>query len=161
MELIQLETRIAAPAERCFLLSLNIDLHKQSTVQTSEEAIAGVTSGIIGPGERVTWRGRHFGLMLTHETLISQYDRPNHFQDIMLRGMFRSFEHDHFFDTLEDGTTLMRDELRFAAPLGPLGRIADVLFLQSYLSRFLAQRNDLIRTIAEGDPNVWQPLIET
>ena len=161
MQLIQLETRIAAPAERCFLLSLNIDLHKQSTSQTSEEAIAGVTSGIIGPGERVTWRGRHFGLMLTHETLISQYERPNHFQDIMLRGMFRSFEHDHFFDALEDGTTLMRDELRFAAPLGPLGRIADVLFLQSYLSRFLAQRNDLIRTIAEGDPNVWQPLIET
>ena len=161
MQLIQLETRIAAPAERCFLLSLNIDLHKQSTSQTSEEAIAGVTSGIIGPGERVTWRGRHFGLMLTHETLISQYDRPNHFQDIMLRGMFHSFEHDHFFDALEDGTTLMRDELRIAAPLGPLGRIADVLFLQSYLSRFLAQRNDLIRTIAEGDPNVWQPLIET
>ncbi len=161
MQLIQLETKIAAPAERCFLLSLNIDLHKQSTKQTSEEAIAGVTSGIIGPGERVTWRGRHFGLMLMHETLISQYDRPNHFQDIMLRGMFRSFEHDHFFDALEDGTTRMRDELRFAAPLGPLGRIAEVLVLRSYLLRFLAQRNDLIRAIAEGDPNVWQPLIET
>jgi ligand-binding SRPBCC domain-containing protein len=132
VQLIQLETRIAAPAERCFLLSLNIDLHKQSAAQTNEVAIAGVTSGIIGPGERVTWRGRHFGLMLTHETLISQYDRPNHFQDIMLRGMFRSFEHDHFFDALEDGTTLMRDELRFIAPFGPLGRFAETIFLRRY-----------------------------
>ncbi len=51
MQLIQLETKIATPPERCFLLSLNIDLHMQSTEQTSEVAIAGVTHGIIGPGE--------------------------------------------------------------------------------------------------------------
>ncbi len=42
MQLILLETRIAAPPDRCFLLSLNIDLHKESTAQTSERAIAGV-----------------------------------------------------------------------------------------------------------------------
>jgi hypothetical protein len=70
VQTIILETRIAAPAERCFLLSLSVDLHKASTEQTSEEAIAGVTSGIMGPGEDVTWRARHFGLMLTHATLI-------------------------------------------------------------------------------------------
>ena len=60
MQLIQLETKIAAPPERCFLLSLNIDLHMESTAPTREVAIAGVTHGIIGPGETVTWRGRHF-----------------------------------------------------------------------------------------------------
>jgi hypothetical protein len=30
VQLIELETRIAAPPERCFLLSLNIDLHMDS-----------------------------------------------------------------------------------------------------------------------------------
>jgi len=131
VQLIQLETKIAAPPERCFLLSLNIDLHKESTAQTSERAIAGVTHGLIGPDEKVTWEGRHFGFRLTHETLISQYDRPHHFQDIMLRGMFKLFEHDHTFDQLPDGSTLMTDELRFAAPLGPLGRIAERLSTSS------------------------------
>jgi ligand-binding SRPBCC domain-containing protein len=126
MQLIQLETKISAPPDRCFLLSLNIDLHKESTAQTSERAIAGVTHGLIGPNETVTFQGRHFGLLLTHETLISKYDRPRHFQDTMLRGMFKSFEHDHYFDELPDRTTLMRDELRFVAPLGPLGRIAEM-----------------------------------
>ena len=100
MQTIHLQTRIAAPPDRCFLLSLNIDLHKESTAQTSERAIAGVTHGIIGPNETVTWQGRHFGFMLTHETLISKYERPHHFQDIMLRGMFKSFKHDHTFDEL-------------------------------------------------------------
>ena len=146
MQRIQLETTIAAPPERCFLLSLNIDLHKESTAQTNERAIAGITHGLIGPNETVTWEGRHFGFMLTHETLISNYDRPRHFQDIMLRGMFKSFEHDHFFDLLPDGSTLMRDELRFAAPYGPLGRIAESLFLRRYLAGFLVERNNLIKS---------------
>ena len=116
MQLIQLETYIAAPPDRCFLLSLNLDLHMASTAPTRERAIAGVTHGLIGPGETVTWRGRHFGFLLTHRSLISQYERPRHFQDVMLRGMFKSFRHDHSFGEPSDGTTLMRDELRFAAP---------------------------------------------
>jgi ligand-binding SRPBCC domain-containing protein len=155
MQLIQLATEIAAPPERCFLLSLNIDLHKESTAHTSERAIAGVTHGLIGLNETVTWQGRHFGLMLTHETLIPKYDRPHHFQDVMRRGMFKSFEHDHYFDPLPDGTTLMRDELRFSAPLGPLGLIAEKLILRSYLSGFLRQRNQLIKQVAEGPQEIW------
>ena len=69
MQLIHLETRIAAPPDRCFLLSLSIDLHKESTAQTQERAIAGVTHGLIGPGQTVTWQGRHFGVVLQHQTL--------------------------------------------------------------------------------------------
>jgi ligand-binding SRPBCC domain-containing protein len=161
MQLIQVETKIAAPPERCFLLSLNMDLHMQSTEQTNEVAIAGVTHGIIGPNETVTWRGRHFGFMLTHESLISKYDRPYHFQDIMLRGMFKSFEHDHFFELTPDGNTLMRDELRFAAPFGPLGWIAERLVLRRYLLRFLEQRNDTIRHIAEDSGGSWKQYLVT
>jgi ligand-binding SRPBCC domain-containing protein len=160
MQTIELETRIAAPPERCFLLSLSIDLHKASTTQTNEQAIAGVTSGIIGPNETVTWRGRHFGFMLTHETLISQYERPSHFQDIMLRGMFKSFIHDHYFEETEKGT-LMRDVLRFAAPLGPLGWLAETLTLRRYLTGFVIERNQLIQQIAGGPSEIWSPYLET
>jgi ligand-binding SRPBCC domain-containing protein len=128
----------------------------QSTAQTNEIAIAGVTHGLIGPGETVTWQGRHFGFMLTHETLISKYDRPHHFQDIMLRGMFRSFAHDHYFDQLPDGSTLMRDELRFAAPLGPLGWLAETLIIRRYLTGFLIQRNHLIKAVAESPEEKWR-----
>lgn len=161
MQTIIVETKIAAPPERCFLLSLSIDLHKESTAQTSERAIAGVTSGLIGPNETVTWQGRHFGFMLQHETLITKYDRPRHFQDIMLRGRFKSFVHDHYFDLQPDCATLMRDELRFAAPLWPFGVIAETLILKRYLARFLEQRNQIIKQTAESEPNIWQPLLES
>jgi ligand-binding SRPBCC domain-containing protein len=159
VQVIQLKTRIAAPPERCFLLSLNIDLHKESTSQTSERAIAGVTSGLIGANERVTWRGRHFGFMLTHETLISDYERPHHFQDIMLRGMFKCFSHDHYFEAT-DGGTLMRDVLRFAAPLGPLGWLVETLVLRRYLTGFLLERNGLIKQVAEDSSQLWMRYTE-
>jgi ligand-binding SRPBCC domain-containing protein len=161
MQLIQLETRIAAPPERCFLLSLNIDLHMESTEPTREVAIAGVTHGLIGPNETVTWRGHHFGFMLTHKTLISKYERPHHFQDIMLRGMFKSFEHDHYFEATNDGNTLMRDVLHFTAPLGPLGWIAETLVLRSYFIHFLQQRNQVIRSIAEAPAATWKKYLPT
>ena len=156
MQTIVVETEIAAPLERCFLLSLSIDLHMESTAPTGERAVAGVTSGLIGPGETVTWQGRHFGLMLRHETRITQYDRPTHFQDAMVKGAFRSFVHEHFFEESAQGGTRMRDELRFAAPLGPLGWFPETLVLRGYLRGFLMQRNEIIRKTAEAAPEVWQ-----
>jgi hypothetical protein len=160
VQIIKTGTRIAAPPERCFLLSLYMDLHREGSGQTDERAIAGVTHGLIGPNETVTWQGRHFGLMLTHETLILKYDRPRYFQDIMLRGAFKSFEHDHFFDSLPDDTTLMRDELRFAAPFGPLGRIAELLVLRRHLTGFLLKRNRLIKAVAESPELRWKEYVD-
>lgn len=160
VQTIVVETEIAAPVERCFLLSLSIDLHVKSTAQTGERAVAGVTHGLIGLGETVTWEGRHFGLMLRHETLITQYDRPRHFQDVMLKGAFQSFVHDHFFEGDGDGGTQMRDELRFTAPLGLLGWVAERAVLSRYLERFLRQRNLLIAQVAEGSSDVWGALLQ-
>ncbi|MBW3545542.1 MAG: cell division protein, partial [Bacteroidetes bacterium] len=62
MPVIKLITPVQAPATRCFDLSLSIDLHIISTSQTGERAIAGTTTGLIGIGETVTWRARHFGV---------------------------------------------------------------------------------------------------
>lgn len=156
MQLIELETTIAAPPERCFLLSLSIDLHIASTAPTRERAIAGVTYGLIGPNQTVTWRARHFGLMLTHTSLIDRYDPPHYFRDIMTKGHFRFFEHEHFFDAVNDGKTVMRDRLRFAAPLGPLGSILEVLLLRRYLTKFLKKRNQAIRVSAESASGEWK-----
>lgn len=156
MQLIELETRIAAPLERCFLLSLNIDLHIDSTAQTGERAIAGVTHGTIGPNQTVTWRGRHFGLMLEHTSLIDRYDRPHYFRDVMLKGHFRSFEHEHFFEAGQDGATVMRDRLQFAAPFGPLGKLAEILALLPYLNHLLRQRSDAIKRVAEDASGEWE-----
>jgi ligand-binding SRPBCC domain-containing protein len=153
VQTIQLETRIDAPASRCFFLSLNIDLHMQSTASTRERAVAGVTTGLIGNGESVTWRGRHFGLMLQHTSKITQYKPPAFFQDVMTAGAFKGFEHDHRFQE-HNGETVMRDELRFSAPFGVLGLMVERLVLRKYLTRFLRERNQFVKQVAESE--VWR-----
>lgn len=150
MQTIRLETQIAAPAARCFLLSLNIDLHMDITARTRERAIAGVTHGLIGPDETVTWEGRHFGLRLRHTSKIVIYDAPRFFCDVMMEGMFRSFRHEHHFSE-SAGETIMRDVLEFSAPMGWLGMLAERLILRSYLHGFLVERNAMIRQVAESD----------
>lgn len=135
-----LETRIAASPEECFALSLSIDAHSSSMSQTSERAVAGVTHGEIGPGETVTWSARHFGVRLRLSSRITAYDRPNRFVDEQTAGPFKFWWHEHVFVPEGDGT-LMIDRVRFAAPLGVLGRIAERLVLARYMERLIARRN--------------------
>src|SRR4051812_42582988 len=62
MPTIQIETFINASPERCFDLSLSVDLHQHSVAHTHERSIAGVTSGIMKHGDTVTWEAVHFGI---------------------------------------------------------------------------------------------------
>jgi len=72
-----------------------------SMATSGERAIDGVTTGIIGLGETVTWRARHFGITWTMTTTISELDRPNRFVDRQRRGPFEEFIHEHTFAPVE------------------------------------------------------------
>jgi ligand-binding SRPBCC domain-containing protein len=154
---IELRTFIAAPRERVFDLSRSIDLHQRSVEGTAEKAVAGRMSGLIGLGETVTWRARHFGVVQHLTSRIAGFDHPRWFRDEMVRGAFARMEHDHWFDE-EKGGTVLRDRFRFAAPLGPLGRIAEALVLKRYMTRFLVARNAAIKRIAESDE--WREFVD-
>ncbi|GDY19331.1 hypothetical protein LBMAG56_06760 [Verrucomicrobiota bacterium] len=153
---IQLVTFIAAPIDRVFDLARSIDLHIASSSSTGERAVGGVTSGLIGPGEEVTWRGRHFGIWQSLTVRITAFERPTHFADTMLRGAFYRMEHHHYFESSSSGT-FMRDVFTYESPLGILGRLADFLFLERYMRSFLIDRNRVIKATAESD--AWNQYI--
>jgi ligand-binding SRPBCC domain-containing protein len=146
-------TIIHAPIERCFDLERSVEAHLAGNVHWGEAALAigGVTSGLIGLGQRVTWRARHFGLWRELTSEITALDRPTYFQDTMIRGDFRSMQHDHFFESLPSGETRMRDVFCFAAPLGLLGRLAELVVLRRYMQALLRERNRVVREIAESE----------
>jgi ligand-binding SRPBCC domain-containing protein len=152
--MIRLEevTVIHAPMERCFDLARSVEVHLKGNRHWGEEAVAldGVTSGLVGLGERVTWRARHFGVRQMLSSEITAMDAPRYFRDRMIRGAFRSMEHDHFFQMLEDGSTEMKDVFCFAAPLGVLGRVAEELLLRRYMSALLRERNAIVKQVAES-----------
>jgi ligand-binding SRPBCC domain-containing protein len=145
---IRLETSIRAPIERAFDAARDIDLHVASMARTGERAIAGTTSGLIELGESVTWRARHLGLWWSLSSRITAMDPPHSFVDEQVTGPFARFRHEHRFEAANGGT-LMIDEWTHVAPLGPLGRLADRLFLARMLRGLLAQRAAAIREAAE------------
>ena len=151
MPVIRLVTKINAPIERCFDVARSIDVHARAASKTKERAVAGVTRGLIGPGETVTWEAVHFGIRQRLTTQITKYKYPHLFVDEMVKGVFHSFTHVHKFQSAPGGT-LMLDEFDYTSPLGPLGRLADKLFLRRYMRSFLQERAAYLKQVAEG-PN--------
>lgn len=156
MPVIELTTTINAPIARCFDLARSIDLHKLSTEGTHEEAIAGVTSGLIGLGQQVTWSAIHFGVRQRLTSKITGYHYPLYFRDEMLQGAFKKIEHDHIFRQAGD-MTMMTDRLEFESPAGVIGRIFNRLVLTNYLRQVLVKRNIMIKRVAEGDE--WKQIL--
>jgi len=150
MPTIHLTTFIAAPADRVFDLCRSIDLHRKSMAHTGEEALSGTTSGLIGPGETVTWKAKHLMKTRILQSKITAMDRPGSFTDEMMKGDFKSLKHEHHFKPIENGTLLI-DLFSFEAPYGALGKLANQLFLTGYLRKLLESRNAVIKEYAETD----------
>lgn len=149
MTKIQITTDIEAPIEIVFNLSRNIDIHLLSTYQTNEKAIDGRTSGLIEVNETVTWRGKHFGFYLKHNSVIPELDFPVYFVDEMLEGSFKSFRHQHSFK-FEKGKTIMTDDIFYETPYGIFGKLFDRLILEKYMTSFIKKRNQIIKELAEN-----------
>jgi hypothetical protein len=153
-------TVIRAPIERCFDLARSVEAHLAGNVHSGESAVAvagtgaGITSGLAGMAQRVTWRAKHFGVWHNLTSEITAMERPAYFQDTMTQGIFRFMKHDHFFRPLSPGQTEMQDIFCFAAPLPVLGRLAEMAFLRRYMHALLRERNAVLKEIAESSE--WQ-----
>ena len=150
MARIELSLLVAAPPARCFDLARSVDAHVQSTAETVERAVGGRTAGLLELGDEVTWRARHLGVTQDLTSRITAFDRPRHFRDSMVRGAFARFDHDHYFEPA-NGATLLHDVFDYRAPLGPLGWLAERLFLSVYMRRFLLTRMHALKALAESD----------
>lgn len=113
--------------------------------------MGGVTTGLLELGDEVTWEAVHFGIKQRLTARVTRLERPRLLEDQMVRGAFHAFTHRHEFRP-QNGGTVMVDTFAYTSPLGILGRIADVLFLERYLRRFLADRALHIKRVAESGP---------
>ena len=149
MVIVRTEIEIAAPITICFDLARNIDVHTQTVWKhTREKAVAGVVSGEINGGELVTFEATHLLVRQKLTSKITAFERPYLFVDQMVSGAFKYLKHTHEFESCEGGTRMI-DTLEFAAPLGPLGIIAETLVLRRYMQKFLEHRNTNLKHLAE------------
>lgn len=153
MPTLTLVTEIHAPIERCFDLCRDLDVHTQTLPHTRERLVGVKTSGMAELGDVLTFEATHLGVRQRLSSRITELNRPALFADEALSGAFSSLRHVHTFKAIEGGT-LMRDNLTWTSPLGPLGIVADTLFLKNYMLRFLVTRNRNLKAIIEGTKEV-------
>lgn len=145
MPTIEIKTVIKADIQTCFDLARNIDFHKKSMEQSKERAVAGKIAGLIELGERVTWEAIHFGIKQRLTSKITEYKYPNYFVDEQVSGAFKSFKHEHIFDSIDVNKTIMIDKFHFQSPFWILGKFANWLFLKSYMTNLLKQRAQIMK----------------
>lgn len=144
---------IHAPIERCFALSTNVAIVQK---ELGMKPVRGRTTGCVRGGDTVRWEGWQLGFPNFHVSLISVFDPPFHFQDRMLEGRFRTFEHDHRFREVEEGV-LLEDELRFTMPFGLPGKLVGQVVLVPHIRRLLRERFAMLKEIAETE--AWREYV--
>jgi ligand-binding SRPBCC domain-containing protein len=138
---------VQAPIERLFALSTNIAIVQKELGFTP---VAGRTSGCVRGGDTVRWEGWKFGFPQLHVSLIADYEPPFYFQDRMLEGRFKTFEHDHRFREV-DGGVLLEDELRYSMPFGLAGQFVGQVIMVPHILRLMRERFAMLKGMAEGD----------
>jgi ligand-binding SRPBCC domain-containing protein len=79
-------------------------------------------------GIRVHWR-----------TMITTYEPPHRFVDEQLKGPYAFWHHTHTFNKIENGTEII-DQVRYAIPLGVIGRLMHALFIKRQLKKIFDYR---------------------
>ena len=149
MPVVRVTTEVDAPPERIFDLARDVDAHLDSMRRHGERVVGGRPSGRLAAGDEVEWRARHLGLPLRLRTRIVEFEPPVRFVDEQVRGPFAAMRHEHRFEQRTAGT-LMTDVFAYDAPLGPLGRLVDALFLERYMRRLLMSRAAVLKRVAEA-----------
>lgn len=144
---LRMETLVPTTVEECFRLSLSVDAHTASMSASGERAIAGVTHGVMGLGDTVTWQARHFGVPVRMTSGITELDRPRRFVDEQVAGPFAHWRHEHLFTAVDTGTRMV-DVIDFRAPLGPLGALVDRMVLTRYMTHLIRERNTWLAAAA-------------
>jgi ligand-binding SRPBCC domain-containing protein len=77
------------------------------------------------------------------------YDPPHVFEDVQVKGPFRSWRHRHIVEPVSDGA-ILRDEIDYQPPLGFLGRLVAPILIQKRLQKLFDYRHEVTRQWCEG-----------
>ena len=147
VHILEREQRIAAPPEDVF--PFFEDAYNLEAITPPFLGFRVVTPRPIEmrAGALIEYRLKLHGLPVRWKTRIESFDPPHTFVDVQLSGPYRLWHHTHVFEPDGRGGTVMRDRVRYALPLGPVGRLAHMLFVRRDLRRIFDFRQ---KAVARG-----------
>jgi ligand-binding SRPBCC domain-containing protein len=85
------------------------------------------------------YKVRWLGLRFNWHSRIIEYNPPDSFIDIQVKGPYKHWRHIHTFEKIPEGT-MMRDEIIYEIPLGPMGALLHKLVIRRQLEEIFKFR---------------------
>ncbi len=104
------------------------------------------------PGALIDYRLRLHGIPIRWRTRIEAWEPPARFVDVQLSGPYTLWEHAHTFEPEGASAVVIRDRIRYALPLGPVGRLAHSLLVRRDLERIFDYRQRAVAARLDGTP---------
>lgn len=102
-------------------------------------------------GQIITYRvGILPGIKSNWVTEITQVKHQEFFIDEQRFGPYKMWHHEHWFEALPNGNTLMKDKVSYKIPFGFLGTIAQVLFIKKQLTNIFTHRYSTLENLFNG-----------
>lgn len=139
--------RVAAPAEQAF--ALYADAHNLEPMTPPWLHFQVTTPGEItmAAGALLDYRLRLHGFPISWTTRIESWDPPHGFVDTQLKGPYSLWHHTHEFEPDGENATVIHDRVRYAIPFGPLGELANLLFVRRDLRRIFDYRAEAVERL--------------
>lgn len=153
---LHLTTVIYAPMVRVFDLARCVSLHKRQFDHHNIIPLNGKTSGVLEMRDYTRWEGKLGGKKRQFIMEIASMDRPNFYCDEMRKDFFESFQHEHYFREIDNGT-IMIDQIHYQLPHGIIGKMINKACAEKYVNFYLKERNKMIKEYAEG--NNWRAIL--
>lgn len=104
-------------------------------------------------GSLIDYTIRLYGVPMRWRTEITEWNPPHEFADQQLRGPYALWLHTHTFEEADAGReTVMRDNVRYALPLDPLGRLAHPVVRRQLERIFRYRKQAVARALLRSSP---------
>lgn len=92
-------------------------------------------------GQIITYKvGILPGIKSNWVTEITQVENEKFFIDEQRFGPYSMWHHEHWFESLDNGKTLMKDKISYKIPFGFLGHLAQFIFIKKQLNTIFKHR---------------------
>ncbi|MBL8747449.1 MAG: SRPBCC family protein [Phycisphaerae bacterium] len=145
-----MEQRLPAPIDRVFAFFERPENLEAITPGFLRFHITTRGPIVMEAGATIEYRMRLHGVPIRWRTRIAEYDPPRRFVDVQTHGPYRMWEHEHTFEPVSGGETLMRDRVRYELPRGPGRALVHRWLVRPDLERIFEYRRREIDRLIRG-----------